>query len=82
MTRPLLYVKNGCPWCVEAEDFLKEHGIAYDRLDVLSNRKAFQEMQELSGQTKAPTMDWDGEVLADFGAAELEEFLRARKVIR
>jgi glutaredoxin 3 len=82
MTRPLLYVKNGCPWCIEAEDFLKEHRIAYDRLDVLSNREAFQEMQELSGQTKAPTMDWDGEVLADFGATELEEFLRARKVIR
>jgi short-subunit dehydrogenase len=39
-----------------------------------------QEMIDLSGQSKAPTMDWDGEVLADFGVDELVPFLRARGV--
>jgi hypothetical protein len=35
-----------------------------------------KKLQDLSGQTKTPTMDWNGEVLADFGTDELEEFLR------
>jgi glutaredoxin 3 len=74
--RPVLYVKTGCPWCEEAEEFLKTRGIAYDRVDVTRDPQAFARMQELSGQTKAPTLDWDGEILADFGAAELAPFLK------
>lgn len=35
-------------------------------------------MVDLSGQTKAPTMDWHGEVLADFGVDELVPFLKKR----
>ena len=80
--RPILYVKSACSWCNEAEDYLKEHGIAYDRVNVSADRAAFAAMLELSGQTKAPTMDWDGEVLADFGADELEAFLRERNMVK
>ena len=80
--RPVLYVKPGCPWCDDAEDFLKAHGIAYDRANVSGNRAAFDEMLRLSGQTKAPTMQWDDEILADFGVEELQEFLRERNVIK
>jgi hypothetical protein len=36
-------------------------------------------MKEISGQTKAPTLEMpDGEVLADFDVAELERFLARR----
>jgi hypothetical protein len=35
-------------------------------------------MKRISGQTKAPVLDWSGEILADFGAAELEPFLDAK----
>jgi glutaredoxin len=81
-THPILYVKPSCPWCDEAEDYLKEHGIAFERANVISDPAAFAEMRQLSGQTKAPTMDWDGEVLADFGVEELEAFLRERGVVK
>lgn len=79
--KPLLYIKRGCPWCDEAEEFLQDHGIEYEVIDVLRDREAFQKMRALSGQSKAPTMEWDGEILADFGASELERFLRERNVI-
>jgi glutaredoxin 3 len=80
--RPFLYVKSGCPWCEEAEDYLHEHGIAYGKADVYSDPTAMAEMRELSGQTKAPTMRWGDEILADFGADELDAFLRQRKAVR
>jgi hypothetical protein len=38
-------------------------------------------MKQISGQTKAPTLEMpDGEMLADFDVAELERFLKAREV--
>jgi glutaredoxin 3 len=76
-----LYVKTGCPWCHEAEAFLQGHGLSYERIDVLEDPRALEHMHELSGQTKAPTMEYGGEVLADFGASELENFLRQRDAI-
>ena len=80
--RPFLYLKSGCPWCAEAEDYLHEHGIAYGKVDVRVDQAAFDELLRLSGQTKAPTMRWDGEILADFGVEELDQFLREKNVVK
>lgn len=56
-------------------DYLDEHQIAYEKIDVRGSDSGMKKLQELSGQTKTPTMDWNGEVLADFGTEELEKFL-------
>lgn len=75
---PIVYIKPGCPWCVEVLDYLRREGIEHEVADVTADRDAMRAMIELSGQTLAPTMDWHGEVLADFGVAELVPFLRDR----
>ena len=72
--RVRLFVKPYCGWCHEAQDWLEERGIQFETLDVTSDRAAREEMLELSGQTLAPVIEVDGEVLADFGVEELEEF--------
>jgi monothiol glutaredoxin len=41
---------------------------------VISDRAAFREMEDLSGQTLAPVIEVDGEVLADFDTGQLEKF--------
>jgi glutaredoxin 3 len=73
--RPVFYTKTGCPWCTEARVVLDRERIDYEEKVVSNNAAAFAEMQKLSGQTKAPVLDWSGEILADFGAAELVPFL-------
>jgi glutaredoxin 3 len=78
--KPTLYIKQGCPYCDEAMEFLDEHGIDYTLKEVLSDARAFEEMRRVSGQSKAPTLDWNGKVLADFGADELPQFLRSQNV--
>jgi glutaredoxin 3 len=80
--RPFLYLKSGCPWCTEAEVYLRQHGLAYGKVDVHDDPVAMEELKRLSGQTKAPTMRWGDEILADFGADELDAFLRERKVVK
>ena len=67
-----LFIKPGCPWCEEAVDWLSAHGIQHETLDVANDPAARREMLDLTGQTKAPCIEADGQVLADFGADELE----------
>ena len=69
-----LFIKPYCGWCHDAQDWLQERGIQYDELDVTSDRAARQEMFDLTGQSKAPCIEVDGEILADFDTDQLEEF--------
>jgi len=76
---PTLYVKTGCPYCKAATDYLDENKIAYETRDVRGDAEEMKILEEISGQTKTPTLQWDdGEVLADFGVEELEAFLAKR----
>ena len=74
-----LFIKPGCPWCDEAIDWLTSHGIPFVMLDVIRDASARAEMLELTRQTKAPSIDVDGHVLADFGADELEAWWNKMK---
>jgi glutaredoxin len=69
-----LFIKPYCPWCHKAMHWLDEHAIKYEKLDVIADRAAFDEMIRLSGQELAPVIDVDGKVLADFGPEELAKF--------
>ena len=73
-----LYIKRGCPWCVMAESWLRQNGVAYEVLDVLFDANAFAEMRRISGQSKAPVLvTEEGKILSDFGPEELPGFLGA-----
>jgi glutaredoxin 3 len=73
-SRIRLFIKPYCGWCHEAVDWLEERGISFETLDVTSDGAAREEMLELSGQTLAPVIDVDGEILADFDTDQLERF--------
>ena len=74
-----LFIKPFCGWCREATEWLDKRGIPYETLNVSTNAAARQEMFALTGQRKAPCIEVDGEVLADFGADELAEWWRQNK---
>jgi len=69
-----LFIKPFCGWCDEAREWLEARGIQYETLDVTADRAAWKEMTRLSGQTLAPVIEVDGEVLADFDTGQLEVF--------
>jgi glutaredoxin 3 len=69
-----LFIKPWCGWCDEAMEWLDARSIKYEILDVTSDASARREMFELSNQSLAPTIDVDGEILADFDTDQLERF--------
>ncbi|HTQ49932.1 MAG TPA: glutaredoxin family protein [Candidatus Acidoferrales bacterium] len=74
-----LFIKPYCPWCDQAMQWLDEHGIKYETLDVIANEKSFDEMVRLSGQELAPVIAADGKVLADFGPEQLPGYFEQLK---
>ena len=77
--KPRLFIKPQCGWCLKAMRWLDEKGIAYQRIDVIADRAAFDEMIRLSGQELAPVLEAEGRVLSDFGPEELPGFFAALK---
>ena len=75
-----IFIKPGCPWCVDAVAWLKREGYAFTQHDVTADSARFDEMIALTGQRSAPSMRVTGAngeelVLADFGVEELVPFL-------
>lgn len=77
-----LFIKPSCGWCDLAMDWLDERGIKYEQIDVFAQRGAFQEMVDLSGQTRSPVIEVDDKILADFGPEELEEFWKQFEIVK
>lgn len=69
-----LFITPYCPWCHKAERWLREHGIGYQAIDVISDETAYAEMIAFSGQAPAPVIEVDGQILADFGPEQLSDF--------
>jgi len=77
----IVYTKAGCPWCRDVLDFLRERNVLFEEHEVLRNRAWFDEMLQKSGQTKAPTLDLNGEILANTDRTAVEKWLREHKVL-
>lgn len=73
-----LFTKSYCGWCHEAVDWLESKGLTFDNLEVISDSSAMQELRDLTGRDMTPSIDVDGEILADFGVDELETWWKSK----
>ncbi len=76
----IIYVKTGCPWCKDVLDYLNKKKIKFEERNVLTNEEFFKEMLQKSGQTKTPTLDIDGHILADSDVDQVSAYLEKLKV--
>ncbi|HUD03931.1 MAG TPA: glutaredoxin family protein [Candidatus Paceibacterota bacterium] len=76
----ILYTKTGCPWCKGVLDFFAEKKVAFVEREVRGNPKYFEELVTKSGQTKTPTLDIDGFILADSDKDQVAKFLKEKGV--
>jgi glutaredoxin len=74
-----LFIKPRCGWCRQAKEWLEVRGVQYETLEVTADAAARQEMLERSGQTLAPVIQVDGQVLADFDPDQLAAFGKTLK---
>ena len=74
----ILYTKTGCPWCKGVLDLFKEKNVVYEEREVRGNKNYFDELVAKSDQQKTPTLDIDGEILADSDREQISAFLKVK----
>jgi glutaredoxin len=80
--KPILYVKSGCPWCTEAISYFNSQGVELEIRDVSKHADFMNAMVAVSGQTKAPTFEFDEFTVADFSVDEFLAELNAFPEVR
>jgi len=70
-----VYSTPTCPWCHLAKEFLTEHQIPFEEVDVSQDEAKAQEMILKSGQMGVPVIEIDGQIVIGFNKPRLEELL-------
>lgn len=70
-----VYSTPTCPYCVRAKQFLKEHNIAFEDVNVGVDQGRAQEMMQKSGQMGVPVLEIDGEIIVGFDKAKIQSTL-------
>lgn len=79
---PILYIKDGCPWCAEAMAFFDKHGIPLDIREVHENPDYMKELIAVSEQSSTPTFVYDDFIVADFSVNEFLDELEQMPEVR
>ncbi len=61
-----VYSTPTCPYCIRAKNYLKEHNIPFENIDVSSDEKGLAEMIKISGQMGVPVILIDGDMIIGF----------------
>ena len=75
VNNPILYVKQGCPWCIDALAYFKQKSVELEIVDVRTDPSRLRDLEQISGQTMTPTLKHGDFLVKDFDLDELEQAL-------
>ena len=64
-----------CPFCYALKEFLKEHNIEFEEIDVSQDEKAKEEMIKKTGRLEAPIIEIDGQIVVGFDKEKICKLL-------
>ena len=64
-----------CVYCATLKQFLKEHNIEFEDIDVLQDKEGAQEMIEKTQQMSIPVIEINGEFILGFNKKRISELL-------
>ena len=70
-----VYSSPTCPWCKKVKEFLKVQGVAFEDIDVVSDKDARRDMVEKTGQMGVPVIEVDGDYVIGYDEGKLKEKL-------
>ena len=71
-----VYCRNDDPYSQMLKNMLNMNNIVFENKEVSRDRKAFEEMYELSGQQTTPVLVVNGRVYAGFDREMIKEILQ------
>lgn len=78
----IAYLKPSCGWSRGVRAVLQKYNLQYEDRDIIGDPVNFNEMVAKSGQTRQPTLDIDGRIIADVSGDEVEAYLIRQGFVR
>lgn len=64
-----------CPYCVSLKQYLEEHNIEFEEIDVSENREMAQYIIDKTGQMGVPVTEIDDQVILGFDREKIAKLL-------
>lgn len=74
-----VFTTKTCPYCLSLKEFLKEHNIEFEEIDVSVDEKGREEMIEKSGQMGVPVVEIEGQIVVGFDKEKIVELLNIKE---
>lgn len=74
VSKVIIYFSPTCPHCANAKEWLNQHNIEYEAIDISESKAAQEELTIRTGSAGVPTIVMDGEVLIGFTEELYSEF--------
>jgi glutaredoxin-like YruB-family protein len=71
----IVYSTTSCPWCYRAKDWLTDHKINFEDINVGVDQARAQEMIEKSGQMGVPVIEINGKIIVGFDEEKMKAAL-------
>ena len=78
MPKVRVFSTQMCPYCITLKEFLKEHDIEFEDIDVSQDKVSLDEMVKKSGQMGVPVVDIDGQIIVGFDKEKICELLNIK----
>jgi glutaredoxin 3 len=79
MVKVRVFTTPACPYCYTLKEFLKEHNVEFEEVDVSKEEKAREEMIKKSGQMGTPIVEIDGEIVIGFDKEKINQLLKIKE---
>jgi len=79
MPKVKVFSTSMCPYCVTLKEFLKEHNIEFEDIDVSQDKTSLDEMVEKSGQMGVPVIEIDKEIIVGFNKEKISQLLNIKE---
>ena len=78
MTKVRVFSAPVCPYCVALKQFLKEHDVEFEEVDVSQDRNALEEMIRKSGQMGVPVVEINNQIVVGFDREKISKLLNLK----
>ncbi|MCE7936736.1 NrdH-redoxin [Candidatus Saccharibacteria bacterium CPR2] len=75
MSNVIVYTSPTCGFCHMAKEYLKSKGIGFTEKDVTTDKTAYQEILDKSGQLGVPVLDIGGKIVVGFDKFRIDSLL-------
>ena len=79
MPKVKVYSTEICPYCLTLKQFLEEHNIKFEDINVSEDKEALNEMIKKSSRMEVPIVDINGEIIEGFDKEKICKLLNIKE---